>query len=193
MERLDVKQHAWAIPRLKPSLKKSVTPSAPTPDSATAARSSSLADARSLPKDGMWAFLSWYPLKPICSGRGQVCDWDTLHCFPVAPAGGRSAGVSSSSMIAVRADAEEYDPARPNDYNDVRDAREAQRKEAEQEAVRQERLKAAQAVNILGRGSCKVVVHKRMYTFSVAGPVLRRNNCFNAGGRNHPDSRAARL
>lgn len=55
-------------------------------------------------------------------------------------------------MITVRADAEEYDPARPNDYNDVRDAREAQRKEAEQEAVRQERLKAAQAVGLL-RGS----------------------------------------
>ena len=56
-------------------------------------------------------------------------------------------------MITVRADAEEYDPARPNDYNDVRDAREAQRKEAEQEAVRQERLKAAQAVGLL-RGLC---------------------------------------
>ena len=52
-------------------------------------------------------------------------------------------------MISVRADAEEYDPARPNDYNDVRDAREAQRKEAEQEVVRQERLKAAQAVGPL--------------------------------------------
>ena len=56
-------------------------------------------------------------------------------------------GHSASSMITVGADAEEYDPARPNDYNDVRDARQAQRKEAELEAVRQERLKAQQAVS----------------------------------------------
>ena len=55
---------------------------------------------------------------------------------------------ASSSMITVRPDAEEYDPARPNDYNDVRDAREAQRKEAEQEAARQERLMAAQSVSL---------------------------------------------
>ena len=50
-------------------------------------------------------------------------------------------------MITVGADAEEYDPSRPNDYNDVRDAREAQRKEAELKAVRQEHLKAQQAVS----------------------------------------------
>ena len=64
-----------------------------------------------------------------------------------AAAGERMSGHSASSMITVGADADEYDPARPNDYNDVRDARQAQRKEAELEAVRQERLKAQQAVS----------------------------------------------
>ena len=58
-------------------------------------------------------------------------------------------GVSASSLITAGADAEEYDPARPNDYNDVREARQAQRKEAELEAVRQERLKAQQAVSAI--------------------------------------------
>lgn len=44
-------------------------------------------------------------------------------------------------MIVVRGDADEYDPARPNDYEEVRKSREAKRKEAELEVGRQERLK----------------------------------------------------
>jgi hypothetical protein len=79
----------------------------------------------------------------------------------LAAAGARMPGASSSSMIRVRADAEEYDPARPNDYNDVRDAREAQRKEAEQEAMRQERLKAAQVVGPMVAPTFQRQLHAR--------------------------------
>ncbi len=46
---------------------------------------------------------------------------------------------------------DEYDPARPNDYEEIRRARERQRVEAEREAERQEELreqKAAQEVGI---------------------------------------------
>ncbi|CAK0782714.1 hypothetical protein CVIRNUC_005909 [Coccomyxa viridis] len=110
LEKVDVKQHAWAIPRLKPSLKKSSTVLPTNVDTLHHSRSSGLVDARPAPREGE-----------------------------------RMSGHSASSMITVGADADEYDPARPNDYNDVRDARQAQRKEAELEAVRQERLKAQQA------------------------------------------------
>lgn len=41
---------------------------------------------------------------------------------------------------------DEYDPARPNDYEDVRRAREKQRIDTEREAERQEELRAQKAV-----------------------------------------------
>ena len=88
-------------------------------------------------------------IPPACLCSYQIWPdyWeDHNQWFVCAAAGEITSGVSAPSMITVGADAEEYDPARPNDYNDVRDAREAQRKEAELEAVRQERLKAQQAV-----------------------------------------------
>ncbi|KAK9904335.1 hypothetical protein WJX75_009485 [Coccomyxa subellipsoidea] len=55
--------------------------------------------------------------------------------------GDRGQGASSSSVVVVREDADEYDPGRPNDYEEVRKSREVQRKEAELEVGRQERLR----------------------------------------------------
>lgn len=51
VEKVEVKQHSWAVPRLKPSLKKSAAP-AGAQDSGLASRGSGLIDARSIPKDG---------------------------------------------------------------------------------------------------------------------------------------------
>lgn len=51
VEKVEVKQHSWAVPRLKPSLKKSAAP-AGAQESALASRGSGLIDARSIPKDG---------------------------------------------------------------------------------------------------------------------------------------------
>ena len=90
-------------------------------------------------------------IQPACLYSYQIwseCQMDHDESLSVrAAAGERMSGHTASSMITVGPDAEEYDPARPNDYNDVRDARQAQRKEAELEAVRQERLKAQQTVS----------------------------------------------
>ena len=41
----------------------------------------------------------------------------------------------------MRADATEYDPSKPNDFEEVQKVREMQRREAEVEVDRQERLK----------------------------------------------------
>ena len=51
VEKVEVKQHSWAVPRLKPSLKKSTTP-AGAQESTLASRGSGLADPRSVSKDG---------------------------------------------------------------------------------------------------------------------------------------------
>ncbi|BDA45603.1 Splicing factor 45 [Coccomyxa sp. Obi] len=48
---------------------------------------------------------------------------------------------TSSSVVVVRENENDYDPGRPNDYEEVRKAREVQRKEAELEVGRQELLK----------------------------------------------------
>lgn len=56
--------------------------------------------------------------------------------------GGETAASASNSLIMVRESAQEYDPARPNDYEEVRRGREAARKAAEAEAERQARIKA---------------------------------------------------
>lgn len=51
VEKVEVKQRTWAVPRLKPSLKKSAAPAA-APEFGLSSRSSGLADARSVSKDG---------------------------------------------------------------------------------------------------------------------------------------------
>ena len=51
VEKVEVKQHSWAVPRLKPSLKKSSAPVG-AQDTILASRGSGLADLRSAPKDG---------------------------------------------------------------------------------------------------------------------------------------------
>ena len=51
---------------------------------------------------------------------------------------------------------DEYDPARPNDYEEVRRTRERQRLEAEREAERQEELRAQKAAQEVG--ACKFLV-----------------------------------
>lgn len=53
----------------------------------------------------------------------------------------------------VREDADEYDPGRPNDYEELRKSREVQRKEAELEVGRQERLRL-EALRQEVRGTC---------------------------------------
>ena len=45
---------------------------------------------------------------------------------------------------------DEYDPARPNDYEEIRRARERQRVDAEREAERQEELRAQKAAQEVG-------------------------------------------
>lgn len=69
----------------------------------------------------------------IAAERAQVCR--ARGAFPPP----RSAPLRSLPNVIAR---EEYDPAKPNDYDAVRRAREQQRREAELEAERQERLRA---------------------------------------------------
>ncbi len=66
-------------------------------------------------------------------------------------AGDRGQGPSSSSVVVVREDADEYDPGRPNDFEEVRRSREVQRKEAELEVGRQERLRLEALQQQVGR------------------------------------------
>lgn len=61
--------------------------------------------------------------------------------MPIGPAGEYDVGIMTSSVVSLQRDAQEYDPAHPNDFEEVRKAREVQRKEAELEAQRQERIK----------------------------------------------------
>ena len=58
LEKVDVKQHAWAIPRLKPSLKKSSTVLPTNMDMLHHSRSSGLVDARPAPREGHPACMS---------------------------------------------------------------------------------------------------------------------------------------
>ena len=94
-------------------------------------------------------------LFPACFSR--VCEYLSAagqRCPHVAPTsracvcagglaqGGEAAASVSNSLITVRENAQEYDPAHPNDYEEVRRSREAARKAAEAEAERQARIKA---------------------------------------------------
>ena len=60
---------------------------------------------------------------------------------------GESAEQSNGTGVSVAAFSlsadvqDEYDPGRPNDYTEIVKAREQQRRQAQEEAVRQERLK----------------------------------------------------
>jgi hypothetical protein len=57
VEKIDVKQHVWATPRLKPSLKKSTVPAASPQESAHGSRGLGSADSRPVPRDGKTATL----------------------------------------------------------------------------------------------------------------------------------------
>lgn len=65
-----------------------------------------------------------------------------------------AAGAAQSFFAVTIQD--EYDPARPNDYEEVRRTRERQRVEAEREAERQEELRAQKAAQEVG--TCKILV-----------------------------------
>ncbi|KAK9830194.1 hypothetical protein WJX72_010226 [[Myrmecia] bisecta] len=64
---------------------------------------------------------------------------------PGEAATGRGAGPGTSSFAALSSNVvDEYDPTRPNDYEEVSKERERLRREADEEAERQERLKQMQ-------------------------------------------------
>ena len=69
---------------------------------------------------------------------------------------------------------DEYDPARPNDYEEVRRARERQRLEAEREAERQVELRAQKAAQEVcnskpGLCSCHSMYRQCMVLNTAAG------------------------
>jgi splicing factor 45 len=87
------------------------------------------------------------------SGRGSA--------DAVGPSGAAAAGpstpvaapvVSSASFFSVNGEAltDEYDPSRPNDYEDILRERDRKRKEAEEEADRVKRQREAELVGFLG-------------------------------------------
>ncbi len=92
------------------------------------------------------AFNSNRGVSTCCSPAQSSCSAGASHACVVCaggPAlGGEAAASVSNSLITVRENAQEYDPARPNDYEEVRRSREAARKAAEAEAERQARIKA---------------------------------------------------
>ena len=63
---------------------------------------------------------------------------------------------------------DEYDPARPNDYEEVRRARERQRVEAEQEAERQVELRAQKAAQEVYNSKPSLYSSHAMYRLCVS-------------------------